>query len=160
MALKDYFVKQEVVPIAGTNLDFTVKAVSLMDILVIFNSKQRMDRMKVLFDEAEKAGLTKEPNIAEIGKFMLENGPDVLSEIVASAAGEPDQAHRFLSLPISTQIDALNKVVNLTFEAEGGVKKFGESVVALLAQINQAMAEVNNTQSTGSSQAFIGKSQS
>lgn len=50
--------------------------------------------------------------------------PDLVAAIIAYAAREPDAIDVAKSLPVTIQIDALVKVLNLTMATEGGLGNF------------------------------------
>ena len=158
MALKDYLIRKETIPFPGG--DFDIYPIGLADIFIMLQANGRMEELKTIYDLAEQAGLTKSIDTVKITQFLLKHAAQFFAELIAHAAREPTMVDHVRALPLSSQIDALNKLLTLAFEAEGGVKKFGESVVALLAQANAAMSEVNSIQSKASSPAFIGNAQS
>lgn len=157
MALKDFLARTESVSFPGGSFD--VGAINLGTITMIVSND--MERLKALYDLAESAGVTKNPDMIQVTKFLVENAPDILAKIIAYSSGEPNAAVTAAKLPVGVQLDALNKIVGLTFEAEGGVKKFGETLMALVAQLTEGLTAANeSTRSKPLSEDYIGSARS
>lgn len=157
MALKDYFEQTETVRIDASN-SIQVSAVTLGSLLLLV--KGRMDEVKALYDKAVADGIDKNPTADTIVTFLAKEAPLLLGDIIAAAAGEPGEGAKASKLPIGVQLDALNKIMGLTFEAEGGVKKFVESVVDLTEKVASINLAMQDTLSNDTSSDFIGQAQS
>lgn len=120
MALAQYIERQETVEIPG-NDPLVVRGFSLPDILLVVHRHKGM--VEELFGRVANGDLrsdTVEQTImAVIGEFS-----PVVGQIIASAAGEPDQWETAMRLPLGVQVEALDKIIALTFESHGGVEKF------------------------------------
>ncbi|TPN04543.1 hypothetical protein [Mesorhizobium sp. B2-1-2] len=59
---------------------------------------------------------------------LLDDFAPLASLVIACGIGEPENADRLakLNLPLAVQIDALDKIIRLTLEAEGGLGKLME----------------------------------
>lgn len=142
MALKDIIAKRREIPAPGGET-FTVGAIDLTIAIGLFASREA--EIKSLFDEAQRQGLTKNPDPTQIALMLLKLAPDFVAEAIAWAAGEPEAAPNVRAFPIGVQIEAIEAIFDLTFEAEGGVKKLGETVVRLLQKSTVAFKELNTT---------------
>lgn len=142
MALKDIIAKTEKVSV-GEN-SFEVGALDLTIIIALFSKRQA--ELRTLFDHAQATGLVDNPDPMQIAVMLLQLAPDFVAEAVAMAAGEPGMATTVRKLPAPVQLDAINKIIDLTFEAEGGLKKFGETLVALVQKATSALQAANSTQ--------------
>src|SRR5690606_9829538 len=135
MALKDIIAPEREIKFMDTS--FTVGALDLTLVLLLL--KARMPEAKSLFDEAKRKGLVDNPDPMSIALMLMQLAPDFVAEAVAMAAGEPDMADKVRKLPVGTQLEAIDAIMDLTFEAEGGVKKFGETLVRLVQKATQAL---------------------
>lgn len=127
--LRNYVPKRETVRV-DSETTFEVGALSAEIILTL--CQDRMPELRKLFDEADERGLVKAPNPMAIGMMLKTLAPDFVAEAIALSAGEGDLAHVYRNLSIVPTLDAVSKIMKLTFEGEGGLKKFGETLVDLL----------------------------
>lgn len=133
MGLKDLRIPEEVVETRAGK--FSVRGLSADD--VSFLVKYHGDDLTSLFNDfiAEENELTSD----QVMKFVLpiiQQLPVLVAKLIACAADDPEQFDLVRRLPISAQADALEKIVVLSFDAEGGPKKFAETVVRLLEGTN------------------------
>lgn len=79
-----------------------------------------------LYQEATAGRLPADLNAvaAELG----ENFTSIAGAIIACGMDRPDQAEKCARLPFAVQMDALDKIVRLTLEVEGGLGKVVEIV--------------------------------
>lgn len=141
MALSDYAPKSETVTFPGG--EFTVRGLSLQDLTVLLRTHYAT--ANALFDRyigesAMAAATAKSPEIAtgdprEVVLEALEVAPGMISDVVARAADEPDKAALVARLPLGVQVEAIEAVVRLTLEAEGGLEKFVETVLRLTGSL-------------------------
>lgn len=109
--------------------DFVVRGLSLNDVSILVQRHGK--RLNELFQRfAEQGDLTTE-TVAAFALPLLQSAPEIAAELIACAAGDPDDAEIAGRLPFPVQIDALEKIAILTFEAGGGPKKLLETVVRL-----------------------------
>ncbi|MER9524085.1 hypothetical protein NKI96_10915 [Mesorhizobium sp. M0292] len=71
----------------------------------------------------------------EIAVALMDDFAPIASLVIACGLGEPENAAKLgkLNLPLAVQIDALEKIMRLTLEAEGGVGKLMEIVTRAVA---------------------------
>lgn len=77
-----------------------------------------------------------DPSIDAVGMKLLDTAPDLMADVIAFSAGEPDSAAQAKMLPVGVQIEALEKVFRLTLEAEGGVEKLVETVQRVVRTVS------------------------
>lgn len=138
MAIKDYIAKRGTVTYPGG--EFSVGPVTPSTIVALVQG--RVPEVKRMFDDLKAKGLTDPESLdmTQIAIAVMGMSPDFLAEFIAQAANEPGTGSTVLTFPIGVQIDALDKILDLTFEAEGGVKKFGEALVRLIQKGQSALA--------------------
>jgi hypothetical protein len=112
---------------------FAVGGLHLDGILTICR-RHREDVTK-LFEQVVETGGGLE-QAAAMSETVLSATPDIAAEIIAFAAGHPDAAEAvFRKLPFPVQLDALNKIAELTFTSEMPPKKVIETVARTLAGV-------------------------
>lgn len=148
MGLKDFTPATETVAYPDGN--FAVRGLSLEDLTVLVRAHYKP--LSELFDryvgEAAAAaadevsgGQLKLGDVSDVVLEVLETAPGLLADVISRAAGEPDQAHMARMLPTSTQIDAIEKVIRLTLEAEGGLEKLVGTVSKLGSSLSILAAD-------------------
>lgn len=140
MGLSAFTPKTEKVEFPGG--DFAVRGLSLEDFTVLLRSYY--DPAKAIFDryvtEATIEALDEVDNggdslglgdVKGVVLEALETAPGLIGDLIARAADETDNPLIARTLPMGVQIDAIEKIVRLTLEAEGGMEKLVEAVVKL-----------------------------
>jgi hypothetical protein len=135
---------------------FSVRALTLEDITILM--RNHYAPIASLFDkyvvrevalQAAKdgdAGPGLDLDISEdVLVGILEQAPQLIAEVIARAAEEPDQAHLVKMFSVGTQLEAVLKIVTLTLEAEGGGKKLIGSVMMLVKGLTSASPEDQQT---------------
>lgn len=134
MSLKDYEFPTKVIPIDASH-SFTVRGVDFSDLVALANRHGPalgMIYVKVaeMGGEEGKAKLNPE----EIGGLLMTLGaefPDLLADIIATAAGEPGQKDKVKKLRFPVQVEALYGVIELSVIGEHEVKKLIEIVTKM-----------------------------
>lgn len=120
MTLSAYVERQALVDIPD-NESLVVRGFSLPDLMLVIHRHKEM--VEELFGRVANGDLrtdtVEQTLMAVIGEFS-----PVVGQIIASASGEPDEWETAMRLPLGVQVDALDKIITLTFEANGGVEKF------------------------------------
>lgn len=150
MGLKHITFATSVVEFPGG--DITVRGLNLDDIIILIQLHR--GPLDVLFnsivDKAKKA--KGEPGsefeVEELGLQLLpliSQAPVVAAQIIACAADEPgpDGLKIAKKLPLPVQVDALEKILALTFQTIGGPKKLLETVVRLAQGANGLLSDLN-----------------
>lgn len=135
MGLKDLRIPEEVIKTRSG--DFTVRGLDVDSLSLLI--RQHGKDMTEIFNKFsdEEAEITPE-RVMAFALPLIEAFPQLVAQLVACAADDPspEAVATFRRLPISVQADALEQVIVLTFDAEGGPKKFAETVVRLLQGTN------------------------
>lgn len=133
MGLKDLQLPQEEVAYTGGSL--SVRGLNIVD--VSFLIRNYGDSMTQAFDQI--TGSDKEigvDNVMELALPLIESFPSLVAQVIACAADEPEQSLMASRLPFPAQLDAVEKILALTFDASGGPKKFMETVLRLAQGTN------------------------
>jgi hypothetical protein len=136
MALHDLALQfpKETVLCAGGSFD--VRGLSLSDITVLVGFHK--ERLTELFDQfaiKDANGLKQlSPDASlDFGATALTAAPLLVAHVIAMAEERPHGQDPAISvalkLPVDVQIDAIEKILKLTFSTEGGPKKVLETVV-------------------------------
>lgn len=104
-------------------------------------------RMTSLFEQFKLHAVTalsggEDPDALNLANYitpLLQEAPDIAAHVVALAAGEANPSIA-MRLPFPVQVDALEKVLNLTFDEEGGPGKLLETVIRLAQGANGLVA--------------------
>ncbi len=128
MGLKDLKIPEAIIETPGG--EFAVRGLSLDDLAWLV--RRHGESMSKVFNEftASDTELTTN-SVAGFLLPLVESMPGLVSEVIACATGEADEAALVRRLPFPVQIDALEKVVDLSFDAAGGPKKLAETVVRM-----------------------------
>lgn len=117
--------------------EFVVRGLSLEDFTVLLRTHYAT--LEHLFDRyLSEAALEKVDQDAADGLLGLgdmrgvvleavSQAPALIGDVIARAADETENPHRARLLPVGVQIDAIQKVVELTLTAEGGLEKLFET---------------------------------
>lgn len=104
---------------------YQVRGLGLAQILYIV--RQHLDALTPIYESAASGELFADPTAIAIQ--MGERFTPVAGTVIACAMGRASAADKVAQLPLSVQIDALDKIVRLTLVAEGGLEKVMEIVV-------------------------------
>lgn len=154
MSLRDYAVPTELVDIDGKT-SFAVRGISFEDLtkIVLRHGPLCVMIYQEFVDSKAKFGLRPEV----LGQFIstsMSKFPEAVTDVIAIAADEdfPELREIVRRLPIGVQIDAIYKIVGLTFTGEADVKKLVEivtgmaqSVTASLQSLTGPMASVSGS---------------
>lgn len=142
MSLKELRLPEEVVTVPGGG-SITVRGLSLVDIMGIVRKHGAV--VRALFDRYAGRIEDDDQILSEIGRNLLEAAPDVAASVIAHGAGEPDAGDIALRLPFPVQLDAIEKIGRLTFEAEGGPKKVLETVIRVLQGTSEFIQDIQTS---------------
>lgn len=67
-------------------------------------------------------------DLSAVATELGDNFTSVAGSIIACGMGRPEQAAKCAQLPFAVQLDALDKIIRLTLEVEGGLGKVVEIV--------------------------------
>ena len=128
MGLKDLTIPSA--PVQTPGGEFSVRGLSLEDLTYILQ-RHAVEVSQVIATIEAKKGEIGNDLISEMAVGLIESAPGVAAEVIAVAAGEHDEVSKVRRLPFPVQMDALEKIGNLTFEVYGGVGKTLEAVIRL-----------------------------
>lgn len=142
MSLKDYVIRTESIPLGAGN-SMQVRGLSAIDVAVIFG--RHRDAIKQLV--AHSDGVTrggKIGNLDELIDVALVRFPELVAEIICTAADEPEAHTEAMKLAMPIQLEALYQIGNLTFEAEGGPKKAMETLIKVFNGLSGTMKSLSS----------------
>lgn len=118
------------------NGNFDVRGLGLEDIKALF--RDNAQQLKIVFEQA--ANMARNPEDIDYVSFaasIIHLAPDVVTGAIAAASDEydPEGLTAAKRLPIATQIEAIDKIAQLTFETEGGPKKVFEIVMRMAKNV-------------------------
>jgi hypothetical protein len=136
-ALRARLIAKRHVNVAGTE-GFDVGGISLDSILRIF--RRHGDDLRDLFDRlaGTNGGGISLDEASQLGGALLGSAPQIAAELIAEAAGfvEAEAAELFLQLPAPVQVEALDRIAELTFTSEMPPKKVIETVLRHLKGVS------------------------
>ena len=99
-----------------------------------------------------------EGDAAAVGRELLLKFPAISTHAIALAADAVDQFDEIKLLPPDVQIACLEKIGKLTFQMQGGLGNFAETVLRLVREANGLSAKLKSPRiSQNGSTASIGK---
>lgn len=138
MALFDYEIPKRDVQLPGGN-SFAVRGFSLEDITMLIDEQGPV--IQQFFDRYSSNGQFR-ADASPVAALMdlTKQAPGLTASIISRAADEPGTEAKIRKLPVGVQIDALQKVAELTFEASGGPGNFVETVISLMRGLGSVAA--------------------
>lgn len=140
MDLKDLVIPSETVQIPnGTPGEFVEQPVWGLDPShIAWLLQEQRDALEHFYAKAAANELAFD-DYSVIATALVKQAPVLLGSIIACGCRQPDKAvaETITRLPFPVQLDALEKIGRLTFAAEGGAKKFLETVVTMMAGITE-----------------------
>lgn len=134
MSLADFQPATDVVSFRGKPL-ITVRGLSLDDIAILMRENlSDLDELIKLYAE----GVDENVAVAKSAQFivaMAREMPALVARIICLSCDEPTAEDKARKLPLPVQVDALQKIVTLTFSEAGGAKKFFESLKHLILTV-------------------------
>lgn len=137
MGLGSYKAPSHEVVLTGGS--FTVKGLSLNDVSLLIH--HHLPDIEALFDLFTNAKDVTDTDFRPLAVSLVSQAPGFAANVIALAAGEPDNAKAAETIPFPVQVDVLMKIGDLTFSEVGGVKKALESIVPLLASNKMLLAK-------------------
>lgn len=143
MGIGDFAPQTETIEFPGGS--FAVRGLALQDITVLLRAHYAT--ASALFDKyvGESALAAASLEVPGAGLDMgdpksvvleaLEVAPGMIADVVALAADEPGSAPLVRKMPVVVQVTAIEAVIRLTMEAEGGMEKFIETVTKITGSL-------------------------
>lgn len=129
MGLKNLVIPTETINVPG-NDPLVVRGLDLPSILFLVRHHQ--EALSDLFNKAQ-GGVFDDATVDAIALAVFETAPELAAKIIACACDEPDEWQNAMRLPVSVQVQIIERIGVLTFAAEGGVEKLLETVVKVLS---------------------------
>lgn len=132
--------------------DFPVRGVSLRDVAMLV--RHHGPALASLFQEI-RDGKDLSLDIAlvlRLGESAISAAPELCSDIIALASGEPDAEAREVArqLPFPVQLEAIKQIALLTFGGEDSLGKMVETVVHMAQGVSSAVTELQKPLTNGS----------
>jgi len=125
MAIKDFVLPTKEVSLPDGST-FAVRGLSLQDITLLV--AEYGPTMEQFFQKY--SGNPNIPALA-VGMELIREAPMLVAHLIALAADEPDAKVSVLRFPLTVQQEGLERIIELTFDANGGPGKFVEAVKKL-----------------------------
>ena len=128
MSLSEYVVPRIVVEIPESATTFSVRGLNFSDLEILLNEFDKgLDPLIAVF--AQDANI--DDMDEDFALKLITVAPDLVAKVIAVASDEPDAWEVCKRLDISTSMDALSKLFDLTTRSFGGPKKFLERVIGM-----------------------------
>jgi len=156
MGLRDYELPSMKVIIDANN-SFDVRGIAFEDITRLVNKHGPVCVMiYTKFQDAKgKHGLRPE-TVGQLLSMAMGQFPEAVAELIALAADEPDMTAKVQKLPIGVQLDAIEKIIALTFSGEADVKKLVETVTRMAEGVTASLHNLQTASASGSG-GFVSK---
>lgn len=142
MGLKDLKLPEATIEFPGG--DFAVRGLSLNDISWLV--QRHGGKLNSLFLQFQLEGELTADSVAAFALPLLQAAPEIAAELIACASGDPGTAEIAAGLPFPVQIEALEKLAELTFSVGGGPKKLVETVLRLAQGATGLLSELKAPQ--------------
>lgn len=131
MPLKNYRPKIDTI-LAGEET-VALRGLNVKDISILLDGHRTLIEQMISTMDGMEKGFDLSAKVDRLIIESIHAAPDLVAGIISLAADEPDAGENAKSLPFATQVDALVKVFNLTFQEVGGLGNF-------LAVLQRAMS--------------------
>lgn len=142
MTLAAYVAKRRPVSLGQDNAPLLVRGISLDDITAILGSNLvEVDKIFKMYERPEMRDSAIQESL-KTAVTIVKDAPNMVGVLIARCCDEPDLAEIARTLPIDIQIDAIQQIVELSFEESGGAKKFFDKMLVLVKTVRpQARGE-------------------
>lgn len=138
MSLKDFEIYKEPVSYRGGTVE--VRGIAPVDVSAIM--KTHLDEVNKLYSLYQNSDpVEQQKAIADSVSFALKVAhelPDLVAVLIVRACDEVESEEvieHVKHLPFGLQVEILRKIIDLTFEESGGVKKFFDSLMMVAMQV-------------------------
>lgn len=114
------FVDTLVVPTRDGDLELELRGLSAD--AITFLAQQHGEILAIAFGAAVR-GEIDETNVETYLLSMLNDAPALVAGVIAFGCGEPEAFAQAAALPVTSQIEAVDKIIRLTFKGEQSPKK-------------------------------------
>lgn len=156
MSLREYVIGTKTVTLQGDQ-KMSIRALGFDDIQHLLINKQGLiDTALKLFGESGFNADNADPQqVREFGASLLAALPDLVGELIAIAADEPDLGHKAKRLPAPAQLEALMSIYDLTFTEPDSVKNFFDRLASLMTSIPRPGRAVSGKPQGGSNASGV-----
>lgn len=141
MSLAEYTPKRRKVLFDGG--EFEVRAVSLSDVAGLISRHQdAVDRVAAILRAQEQFDFTDAQMTGEILLNVARESPYLVADLISSCADEPEAYEGAFRLPLTVQVDALQKIGEITFADMAALKKFAAGMKNLLTGLRQPATDM------------------
>ncbi len=150
MSLREYVIGTRTVTLQGDQ-KMSIRALGFDDIQNLLINKQGLiDTALKLFGESGFNADNADPQeVREFGASLLATLPDLVGELIAIAADEPDLGPKAKRLPAPAQLEALMGNYELTFTEPDSVKNFFDRLASLMTSVPRPGRAVNGKSPDG-----------
>lgn len=148
MGLKHLKLEEAVVEVPGG--EFAVRGLNLNDIaFLVQRHGATLQSIFTQFLQQPADGELTTDRVAAFALPLITAAPRIAAEVVACASVKPweevteDDLKGAYSLPMPSQLEALEHIARLTFAAEGGPKKLLETVIRLAQGTSGLLASLS-----------------
>lgn len=140
--LKSIRIRREPVELSDGQ-SFDVRAASTNDLMMLV--AEHGSTLGILFAKLQSGrsepGSLSTDMVRQLIFDLAREFPSIAAEVIALASDSYDEEGIAMArdLPITVQVDAIEKVFQLTFASEGEVKKFVESLTRMLVGVSGAL---------------------
>ena len=137
MALKDFAFAHHTIETSNGSL--TVRGLHTADVIALFRKYENE-----IIAAAPSLMKGDGADVEKIAATLILSAPALVAAVISRACGEPDNELEALALPLGVQVEALNKIAELTFTVQGGIENFIKAVKALMQQFT-VMSSASST---------------
>jgi hypothetical protein len=136
MSLRDYVIATRTITLQGDQ-KMSIRALGFDDIQHLLVNKQGLiDTALKLFGEAGFNADNADPEeVRQFGASLLAKLPELVGELIAIAADEPDLGPKAVRLPAPAQLEALMGIYEMTFTEPDSVKNFFDRLASLMTSV-------------------------
>jgi hypothetical protein len=141
MSLRDYVIASKTIPLRGDN-KLSIRGLGFDDIQHLLVNRHGLigTALKLFGDTGIDADHADEEQVRSFASSLLMELPELVAEVIALAADEPDLADKAKRLPAPVQLDALLSVYELTFSEPDSVKNFFDRLSDLMSAVPRPKA--------------------
>jgi len=129
MGLHNYTPQRHEVPLGGEN-SISVRGLALEDISRLI--RHHLPDIESLFELFSSGLAVKDQEMETLVVAIVKDAPGFAANLIALACDEPTEAKKAELIPFPLQVQAIQKIGDLTFAEVGGIKNGLESIAALL----------------------------
>lgn len=144
MGLRDIKLATASVEIPG-NDDLVVRGLSVAHLSALAGTHLAV--LTMLFNKAMAGKQSLDMNdegVLALGNTVLVAAPSLAADVIAMGSGDPSATDIASLLPFPVQLDALEKIIRLTFATEGALKNVVEIAVRALEGTTKAVAQLKS----------------